>query len=384
MVLGQLFGGSAMSAAPPHYVDLLSGEEHPIDQPRWQSSSGRPLMITPGSGITPEQIDRSRRSLWRYRAALALDIVAPITLGEGCTPLVPVTLAGTAPLCKLEWFSPTGSFKDRGASVMLSALRQQGVARVNEDSSGNGGAAIAAYAAAGGLEASIFAPASTSPAKLTQAKAYGARVELVDGAREASQQAAIDASTLDRDAFYASHNWQAFFLEGTKTLAYELWEDLGFRAPDSVIVPVGAGSMLLGLALGFSELLSARQIDRLPRLFAAQPLNCSPLDAAFNGEEIGARMVLPTIAEGTAIRSPLRLPEMLAALRVSNGATIAVPEKEIFTTRATLAAAGLFVEPTSATAAAAYARLLDAETISPDQVNIVVLTGSGLKSPSAV
>lgn len=384
MVLGQLFGVSAISAAPPHYVDPLSAEEHPLDQPRWRSDSGRPLMITPGNGITPDQIDHGRRSLWRYRAALALDVTDPISLGEGCTPLVPVSIAGAMPLCKLEWFSPTGSFKDRGASVMLSALRQQGIARVNEDSSGNGGAAIAAYAAAGGLDASIFAPASTSQAKLTQAKAYGARLELVEGAREASQQAAIDASALDQGSFYASHNWQAFFLEGTKTLAYELWEDLGFRAPDSVIVPVGAGSLLLGLALGFSELLRARQIERLPRLFAAQPLNCSPLDAAFHGEEPGARLVLPTIAEGTSIRSPLRLPEMLAALRICDGATVAVPEKEISLARTTLAAAGLFVEPSSAIAAAAFARLLAAETISPDQVNTVVLTGSGLKSPSAV
>lgn len=383
MVLGQLFGRSALSTAPPHYVDPLSGEQRSLDQPQWRSSAGRPLIITPGSGIRPEQIDQSRRSLWRYRAALALDIVEPISLGEGCTPLIKSTLAGQ-PLCKLEWFSPTGSFKDRGASVMLSALRQQGIARVFEDSSGNGGAAIAGYAAAGGLDATIFAPAGTSQAKLAQSRAYGAQLELVAGPREASQQAAIDAAAADQGAFYASHNWQAFFLEGTKTLAYELWEDLGFRAPDSVIVPVGAGSMLLGLALGFSELQRAGQIDRLPRLFAAQPLNCSPLDAAFHGEELGARLVLPTIAEGTAIRAPLRLPEMLAALRVSDGATVAVPEHEIAAARATLAAAGLFVEPTSATAAAAFARLLAAETISPDQVNIVLLTGSGLKSPSAV
>lgn len=383
MVLGQLFGISARSAAPPHYVDPLSGEEHPLDQPRWRSDVGRPLMITPGNGLTPEQIDRGSRSLWRYRAALALDIASPITIGEGCTPLVPVALAGGTPLCKLEWFSPTGSFKDRGASVMLSALRQQGIRRVYEDSSGNGGAAIAGYAAAGGLAASIFAPATTSQAKLAQAKAYGAHLELVEGPREASQQAAIEASIADQGAFYASHNWQAFFLEGTKTLAYELWEDLGFRAPDSVIVPVGAGSLLLGLALGFSELLNARQIDRLPRIFAAQPLNCSPLDAAFHGEEIGARPVLPTIAEGTSIRTPLRLPEMLAALRMCDGATVAVPEEEILVAQATLAAAGLFVEASSATALAAFTRLFAAETISPDQVNIVVLTGSGLKSPRA-
>lgn len=273
---------------------------------------------------------------------------------------------------------------------MLSALRQQGVRAVLEDSSGNGGAAVAAYAAAGGLDATIFAPESTSPAKLVQARAYGARVELVPGPREASQRAAIDATELGgygggrdpRPAFYASHNWQAYFLEGTKTLAYELWEDLGFRAPDNIIVPVGAGSSLLGLAIGFRELLRAGQISRLPRLFAAQPLNCSPVDAAFNGEDPLARPITPTIAEGTAIRTPLRLPEILAALRVSGGATIAVPEAQIVAARARLAGLGLYAEPTSATAAAALDTLLESETIDPGETTVVVLTGSGLKSPA--
>lgn len=400
-MLGQLFAGGPGTAAPtPSYLDPLSGETHELGSPRWRADSGRPLLITPGAGITPDDIDRSARSLWRYRSALALDIAAPITLGEGCTPLQPARFGEAVVHFKLEWFSPTGSFKDRGASVMLSALRQQGIGAVLEDSSGNGGAAVAAYAAAGGLEATIFAPEPTSPAKLVQSRAYGARVVLVPGAREASQQAAIDAAAgsgadsvagrgskdgTDRDphpVFYASHNWQAFFLEGTKTLAYELWEDLGFNSPDNVIVPVGAGSSLLGLALGFGELLRAGQISRLPRLFAAQPLNCSPVDAAFGGEDPASRDVLPTIAEGTAIRAPLRLPEMLAALRTTGGATVAVPEARIAEARARLARLGLFAEATSATAAAALDTLLERGTIDPGETTVVVLTGSGLKSPA--
>lgn len=388
-MLGELFGGGSL-AGEPHYLDPVLGERHDLTVPRWRSDAGRPLLISPGRGITPEDIDRGERSLWRYRSALALDIASPISLGEGCTPLRAMSWGQSSPLVKLEWYSPTGSFKDRGASVMLSALRQQGVRAVLEDSSGNGGAAVAAYAAAGGLDATIFAPESTSPAKLVQSRAYGARVELVPGPREAAQQAAIEAAALGepgawrdpRAAFYASHNWQAYFLEGTKTLAYELWEDLGFRAPDNVIVPVGAGSSLLGLAIGFGELLRARQISRLPRLFAAQPLNCSPVDAAFLGEDPGARPVAATIAEGTAIRSPLRMPEILAALRVSNGATVAVPEAEIAAAHARLAGRGLYVEPTSATAAAALDTLLETETIDAGEVTVVVLTGSGLKSPA--
>jgi threonine synthase len=226
----------------------------------------------------------------------------------------------------LEWFNPTGSFKDRGSSVMLSVLRQMGVDAVLEDSSGNGGASIAGYGAAGNLRVKILAPADTSPAKIAQARAYGAEVQLVAGAREESEAEAIRQS--DR-IIYASHNWQPLFLEGTKSFAYELWEDFGFKAPDNIIAPVGAGSSLLGFAFGFRELKAAGQIPRLPRLFAAQPLNCSPIDASFTAgvDTAVPRPALKTIAEGTAIRRPLRLREIIAALHESDGGTIALKPK---------------------------------------------------------
>lgn len=358
------------------YVDQVSGERYPLDIPRWRSDADRPLLISSGRGIGPGDIGTAERSLWRYREALPLPVPRPVSLGEGCTPLVPRAFGGALPHFKLEWFGPTGSFKDRGASVMVSVLRQQGVTGIIEDSSGNGGAAIAAYGAAAGMRVTVFAPASTSPAKLVQARAYGAGVELVEGPREASQRAAIEAAETGGD-FYASHNWQALFVEGVKTLAYEIWEDLGFRAPDHVVVPVGAGSSLLGCAFGFDELLRAGQIDRRPRLHAAQPLNCSPLDAVYRGED--ARPVAPTVAEGTAIRAPLRLPQMLAAVRDSGGSTVAVPEAEILGARDDLARTGLFAEPTSATAAAAYRRLVGEGAILPEETTVVVLTGTGLK-----
>src|ERR1700692_2444381 len=127
----------------------------------------------------------------------------------------------------------------------------------------------------------------------------------------------------------SSHNWQPFFLQGTKSIAYEIWEDLDFQAPDNVIVPVGAGSNLLGCHIGFSELLAAGQIQKLPRLFAAQPFNCSPVDASFQAgvDTPVQRAVHKTIAEGTAIAHPLRLREMIHALRESGGETVAVSEE---------------------------------------------------------
>jgi threonine synthase len=336
-------------------------------------------MITPLPGIGRSDIVTERRSLWRYAAALPFPIRQPVTMGEGCTPLVERRWDGARALFKLEWFSPSGSFKDRGASVMISALRQQGVGRLLEDSSGNGGAAVAAYAAAGGMKAKILVPASTSPAKTAQMRAYGAEIELVPGTR---QDTADEAVRQAEEIFYASHNWQAFFLQGTKTLAFELWEDLRFQAPDNIVIPTGAGSNVLGLDIGFGEMLRHGEVPRLPRLFAVQPANCGPIHAGFAG---GADDYLPiepksTIAEGTAIAQPVRGREVLAAIRRSGGAAVAVAEDEIVAASRSLAKTGLYAEPTSALAAAGLSGLLRQGTIGPEETTVVLLTGGGLKA----
>ncbi len=357
------------------YLDPRSGRTWPLAQPRWCGDAGEPLLLTAMPGLGRADIVASDRSLWRYAAALPFQPAQRISMGEGCTPLVERKLGGGTALLKCEWFMPTGSFKDRGASVMLSLLRHQGVEAVLEDSSGNGGAAIATYAAAGGMRAKILVPASTSPAKTVQSRASGAEIELVPGSRQAcSDEAERQAATM----FYASHNWHPFFLHGTKTLAYELWEDLGFRAPDNVIVPCGAGSNVLGCGIGFSELLRAGQITKLPRIFAAQPANCGPIARAFLGEAPLAAQ--PTIAEGTAIAQPIRLPECLEVLRQSQGGAVLLSEAEIAAMTLQLARGGVYVEPTCAQAAAAFQHLLAAGTIAAGETTVVVLTGSGLKA----
>jgi threonine synthase len=365
------------------YVDPTTGQTYSLSEPRWCSATGAPLMITPLPGIGRGRIDNSKRSLWRFAAALPLEVRDPITMGEGMTPLVPGRWRGAGALFKLEWFAPTGSFKDRGASVMLSILRQQGVTRLLEDSSGNGGAAIAAYAAAGGLSAKILAPASTQPGKLVQMRAYGADVELIPGTRQDTADAAArEAATI----FYASHNWQALFLQGTKTLAYELWEDLGFKAPDNVVIPTGAGSNVLGCDIGFSELLGRGEIVALPRLFAAQPENCAPLHASYRAgsDSLVSVQTRQTIAEGAAIATPVRAREVLAAVRRSRGGTVAVSEAEIVRALIELAHAGLYAEPTSAVAAAALTKLLEGGAVQPGETTVVVLTGGGLKATQKI
>jgi threonine synthase len=250
---------------------------------------------------------------------------------------------------------------------------------VLEDSSGNGGAAIAAYAAAGGMRATIMTPASTSPAKTVQMRAHGAVVELVPGTRQDTSDAAERRAA---QIFYASHNWHPFFLHGTKTLAYELWEDLGFAAPDNVIVPCGAGSNVLGCGIGFSELLRGGEIDTLPRIFAAQPANCAPIAAAFlAGETSQVEVAMAaTIAEGTAIARPIRLAEVLGTLRETEGGAVMLTEAEIADAVFDLARVGLYVEPTCAQVLPAFAKLLESGAISPDQRTVLVLTGSGLKA----
>ncbi len=368
----------------PCYVDPATGATYPLDQPRWRSDTGGPLMISDLPGIGRDGIRRDVRSLWRYAAALPLDIKDPVSLGEGVTPLVVRSWRGHTAHFKLEWFAPSGSFKDRGASVMISALRQQGVRHLLEDSSGNGGAAIATYAAAAGIRAKILTPASTSPGKTVQMRACGAEVELVPGTR---QNTAEEAERQAGQIFYASHNWQPFFLQGTKTLAYELWEDLGFRAPDNVLIPTGAGSNVLGCDIGFGELLRRGEIKRLPRLFAVQPDNCAPIHASFMGgtDALIPVQVKPTVAEGTAIAQPVRLKQVLDAIRRSGGQTVSVSEFSIIAAQRELAtSAGLYVEPTSATVAAALTELMITRQIKPKETTVLILTGSGLKATQRI
>ncbi len=365
-----------------HYTDPVlldrSGNSYPLSDQRWRGDDGGPLKVSSLPGLLPEQIDQDERSLWRYRAALPVDPDHRVSLGEGLTPLVAVAWGQHQVHFKLEWFNPTSSFKDRGVSVMVSHLRSQGADRVLEDSSGNGGAAVAAYAAAAGMRAKIIVPAATSAPKILQARAFGAEIELVGGTRD---EVGAEAVRQSAQIPYASHNWHPMFVQGTKTIAYEIWESLGFVAPDNVVLVAGAGSQILGCDIAFSELLAAGQIDRLPRLLVGQPEDWATIIDTFNGvERAGHHERVPTIAEGASIATPVRLLESVQALRRCGGAGVALPEEQIHRAVRALAARGLYAEPTSAVAAAALDHFISTGTITPEQTTVVVLTGSGLKS----
>src|SRR6516162_3662767 len=278
---------------------------------------------------------------------------------------------------------PTGSFKDRGTAVMINHLLEVGVGSIHGDSSGNAGASIAAYAAAASIPCRIYVPAAAARGKLVQIAASGADMRAIPGTRQAVSEAALAAAG---ESFYASHNWQPHFIEGTKTLAFELWEQLGFRVPDNILVPTGYGSNILGLERGFDELERIGEITTRPRLFAVQAANCAAFAAAWaaGGDRFVPFATAPTVAEGIAAPKPVRVAEVLRALRRSEGSVIAVPEEDIAPALAALGRLGFFVEPTAATAGAALTRLLHRGTIQPDQTTVVLLTGSGLKAAERV
>ena len=365
------------------YINPRTGVSWPVEEPIWRApDDGGYVNLLPGDGLVRSEIQTDAVGLWRYRKAIRLPRSEFETLGEGWTPLVHSTLEGVPVFMKCEHLMPSGSFKDRGTAVLFNYLKQSGIRELLEDSSGNAGSSYATYAAALGLSCRILVPATAPAGKKAQIAAMGARLEPVEGTREDVAAAARAAA---ESVFYASHNWQPFFIEGTKTLAFELWEQLGFTVPDNVIVPLGYGSNVIGLHTGFGELLAAGEIDRMPRIFGAQAANCAALYAAWcaNGErtEIDAR---PTIADGIASERPVRIVEVMAAAAETDGAIVAVGEDEIAVAFHALARCGYFVEPTSATAAAVLRHLLDDGTVKSDEQTVLVLTGHGLKATDKI
>lgn len=338
-----------------------------------------PLEAVEVGRLRRDDIIRDRHSLWRYQKALVYQGDVRVFLGEGLTPLVRGRWRDASVQWKCEFVSISGSFKDRGVSVMINNLLANGVSRVAEDSSGNGGAAVATYAAAAGLPCRIYVPAHTSPSKITQIAATGAEVMRISGSR----QAVADAAMADMSGyFYASHNWDPAFLDGIKTVGYEIWEQCGFEVPDAIVAPTGGGSNILGCYHAFQELLQAGEIDRLPRLYGAQSESCEPVAAAFKA---GAETYLevpskPSIAEGIAVSNPIRSRELLAAARETKGGIYAVSEEAIAEAHDRLSRTGLYVEPTTAAAPALLDRLLGDGTIGANEKAVVILTGSGLKA----
>ena len=355
-----------------------------LSLPRWRCDCGNPLEIEYQPVFDKTEIKKSSPSLWRYRSALPLMHLTepPRHLGEGFTPLIGIDGQwGNAEnnLFKLDFMMPTGSYKDRGAAVMMQQLKAWGISELLEDSSGNAGAAVAAYSSLAGIKAKIFIPASASAGKAAQIELYGAELVRVPGTRENTTEAAEAAA---QRIFYASHNWSPWFVHGVKTLALELWEQLAWVAPKVVIAPVGNGSIILGLYQGFKELLTAGEIETLPRIYGVQTEACDPLVQAYRAGSFEPLTITKssTMAEGIASAKPVKGRSILKAIRESKGSLISVSENEIWHGLRSLAKQGVYIEPTSGTAVAGLLKLRSYGEIGTQELAIVELTGSGLKA----
>ncbi len=325
-------------------------------------------------------VDTSIHSLWRYHQFLPVAINDAVTLGEGFTPLLALSFAGKKVFIKQDYLFPTGSYKDRGASVLISYAKQLGVKSVVQDSSGNAGCAIAAYAAHANLKCEIYVPADTSKAKLAQVAAYGATLNLVEGSRENTAEAALVAAN---NSYYASHCYNPIFLEGTKTFAYEVCEQLGWQAPDVVVLPAGNGTLVLGCFIGFKHLFESGVIPKIPKLVAIQSHYCAPLYHAWKEGLTEPKLIKPdyTLAEGIAIANPIRGAEMIHAINETKGCFLTVSDDEIIDALKICFKKGFYIEPTSA---ATIAGLIKAFKVTEGETWVSLFSGNGLKSTDKI
>ena len=351
-------------------------------EPVWRCPCGGTLRLT-GYEVPPSEA----RGIWRYLQGLPLDPTRLVSMGEGGTPLIERRVGGRAAWFKLDYLAPTGSYKDRGMAVLVSWLQSAGITRVVEDSSGNAGSSMAAYCAAGGVACDVYVPEYTSAGKCVQIAAYGARLVRVPGTREDTTRAAERAGEgqeKEKTLFYASHNWSPWFLHGVKTWFLEVFDAL--PAVRNVVVPVGQGSIALGARLAMEDLRRQGRLEGLPRIFAVQPLHCDPLARAFDaGLDEPVRIEKrETAAEGIASAEPVRGDEVLRAVRESDGGFVTVSEAEIWSAHAELCRAGLYVEPTSAAAAAGWSKLCGAGRVDAAEPTVVYLSGIGLKATDKI
>ena len=305
--------------------------------------------------------------LARYAAQLpvGLEELRRASLGLATTPMLEMT-DGVSVKC--DYISPSGSFKDRGAQVLVALALSLGAERVVLDSSGNAGAAMAAHCAHVGLACSVVVPVSAPAAKLSQSLAYGATVVAIDGDRAAATAAA--KTMVDRPGtFYASHVENPLFLEGTKTWAFEVVEQIG-DAPEEVVMSVGNGSLLLGAHRGFASLFSQGRTSKMPRMVAVQAKGWSPLSGDV------AHGTSAPLADGIAILNPRRGEQIARVIASTGGEVRVVGEGEIVEATIGLARRGLWVEPTSG---AAWAAASMASQGRPGPV-VVSLGGAGFKS----
>jgi len=335
--------------------------------------------------------NRADRTIWRWFEFLPIeDPAAIVSLGEGDTPLLqPRRLRarlGIAGLyLKNDTVLPTGSLKDRSNSVGLSKAKELGFKTAAVASTGNAAASVAAYAAAAGLNSVVLVPRATSPLKIVQARVYGATVVVVDG--DFGQVIKLYRDAVKEFGWYECLA-NPYRIEGAKSYAYELFDQLAGQVPDWVIHPTASGTSLYGAWKGYNELLELGWIERLPRLVAAQSAAAAPIVSSFDNGRVNVEPVVPqaTIAESIRVGGASAAGDRaLQAIRSSRGTAVALSDDEILQAQSLLASvAGIFAEPAAAASVAAASRLRRQGTIGADERVVCIVTAHGLKQPAAV
>jgi len=356
----------------------VCGQEHPSLIDYKCGKCGSPLDLKLNTAFNMGDVQTDIHGVWRYAKFFPyVEASEIVTLGEGWTPLVKFS---ENLYFKLENLNPTGSFKDRGSTVLISAVHKQIKAcggYIAEDSSGNAGASMAAYAARAGLKAKIYVPENVSGPKFHQIIFYGAEVVKVAGSRS---RVAVEAQKPEKGKFYVGHIFHPLFRDGIRSLAYEIAEQLGWKPPERVYLPVSAGTLLLGVINGFRHLKEAGVIKDLPKIVACQTRQVSPLYHRLKGLPYQPPERIDSIADALVSTNPPLLELMVKSLREVNGDAVLVEEEEIHQAFKELAKMGFYVEPSSAVAYAAYQKQLDKGEIAHEEKAVVVLTGSGLKT----
>ncbi|HTG50955.1 MAG TPA: threonine synthase [Gemmatimonadales bacterium] len=324
--------------------------------------------------------------MWRFRRFLPLaDGEAPVTLGEGDTPLLQLdraapTLGYDALWLKDESTNPTGSFKARGLAMAVTRAVLGGAEAFVVPTAGNAGVALAAYAARAGRPARIYAPATTPRTILNQIRWFGGDLELLDGHIGDCGRRALEFAR-ETGAFPMATLREPYRIEGKKTLGLEIARQMGWRLPDAVVYPAGGGTGLIGMWLAFAELLALGWVQgRMPRLYAVQSAGCAPVvEAVARGADHCEPWPDPwTIASGLRVPAPLGGPLMLRAIRESGGGAVAVSDAEL-SRRATEISRleGLDLSPEGGASLAAAAQLLEAGAIKASEHVVLFNTGAG-------
>ena len=342
--------------------------------------------LSPLTGLLPDDViargsaAHPSPGMWRYRAVLPN--VEPVTLGEGWTPMLRSKRYSSVYL-KEEGNNPTGSFKARGLALAVTMARHYKLRKLAVPSAGNAAGALAAYAAAAGMEAHIFMPRDVPFANYVEAVAYGAKVTLVDGlisdcgrmvAERKAAEGWFDVSTLK----------EPFRVEGKKTMGYELVEQLGWEYPDAVFYPTGGGVGLIGMWKAFGELeqLGWVRPGKRPKMIAVQASGCAPVARAFDSGASASVMWedAATFASGLRVPKPYGDAIMLEILKASEGIALAVSDEVIMATILDWARnEGIFLSPEGAAATAAYDQLIASGFLKSSDRVVIFNTGAGLK-----